>query len=495
MKTFTVDDLIKDRWLRLRTMYYIINKEGKKQLFEPNWAQQQLFDNLWHRNIILKCRQLGFSTATSLFLLDHCLFNKDAQVGIIAHSWSDVKKLFERVKYAYNNLPDGIKSIIYPLRDSQTELMLSNGSSLRVGLSMRGATLSMLHISEMGKICAEYPEKAKEVMTGAVEAVPLNGIVIVESTAEGNSGIFFDMCQTAQDNEKAKIRLTKLDYRFHFFPWWKHHEYAMDETVYISSELEKYFDKLDKSGIILGPSQKVWYAKKKVSLGDEMFREYPSTSEESFQGSSDGLIYGPQLMIARAQNRISHVPLDRSQLVYTAWDLGYSDHTAIWFFQLCGQEIHFIDYYQDQGKSLQEYIEIVRSKGYQYSKHLGPHDIEAHELQTGLTRREYARRLGIDFDVVPRTPDIQISIDLVRTHFNRCWFDVEKCKSGIKCLDNYRKRWVNTGYWAREPMHDENSHGASALQTAIDGLDVIKSTGFTAEQRKSIDFARRNRYM
>lgn len=492
---FTGEDLIKDRWLRLSTLYKILNKDGVQETFSPNWAQKELYGNMWYRNIVLKARQLGCTTAISLFFLDDCLFTKDLKVGIIANTEEDVKKLFRRVRYAYDNLPPKIKEIIYPITDSQTELVLSNGSSLRVGLSMRGDTLQRLLVSEFGKICAKYPDKALEIMTGAIEAVPKNGLVFIESTAEGRDGYFFDLCNESQDVQRSKVKLTTLDYRFFFFPWYKQDEYKLDQAVYISTDLEVYFEKLEKMGIILGPSQKVWYAKKKAALGDAMSAEYPSTPEEAFEASQEGLIYGPQLTITRAQGRISRVPYDRTQLVHTAWDLGYSDHTAIWFFQISGQEVHFIDYYQDQGKALQEYIEIVKNKPYQYGKHIGPHDIEAHELQTGLSRREYARRLGLEFDVVPRTPDLQLGIDAVRMAFNRCWFDVDGCKEGIKCLDNYRKRWVSSGYWSKEPLHDEASHGSSAMMYAILGLQFINHSGMTLEQRKQIDFARRSRYM
>lgn len=492
---FTGDDLIKDRWLRLRTLYYIVNKDGNRVKFEPNWAQQDFFDNLWYRNIILKGRQLGFSTAASLFLLDHCLFTRDAHVGIIGSSWNDVKKLFERVKFAYNNLPDKLKALIYPVRDSQTELMLSNGSSLRVGLSMRGATLSMLHISEFGKICAEFPEKAKEVMTGAIEAVPAKGIIIIESTAEGQDGYFFNLCQQAQENMRDKIKLSTLDYRFHFYPWYKHDEYKIDEAFYIPPQLGIYYDKLEKMGITLSPSQQVWYAKKMATLGDTMKSEYPSTSQEAWEGSQEGLIYGPQMVMARSQNRLCHIPYDRSNLVHCALDLGFSDETAIVWFQVIGKEIRFIDYYQDSGRSLQEYIEIIRGKPYQYGKYFAPHDIDNHELSTGFTRREFARRLGIEFSVVPRCQDLMVAIDHVRNLFNRVWIDTANCKELIKCLDNYKKRWVSSGYWAKEPVHNSSSHGADSLRCALLGLDYLVDTGLTPDERKQVNYARQTKYL
>lgn len=454
-------------------------------------AQQQFLENIWHRNVILKARQLGFSTLMALYLLDHCLFTSDAHVGIIAHSWHDVKKLFQRVKYAYDHLPQPLKDFIQPVRDSQTELSLSNGSSLSVGLSMRGTTLTMLHVSEFGKICAQYPDKAREILTGAIEAVPTSGLITIESTAEGREGHFYDLCQTSQRLAATGAELTPLDYRFHFFPWYIDPEYRLDEGIQFTTEQEVYFDKLERSGIVLSPAQKCWYVKKQMALGDDTTREYPTTPDEAFLASQNGLIYGQQMLGARIGNRIGNVPLDPSQLVHTAWDLGYSDHTAIWWFQVCGKEVHFIDYYQDTGKSLAEYIALVRGKNYTYGRHLGPHDIEAHELQTGQTRRTFAKNLGLDFSVVPRVPDLTLGIDAVRGQFGRFWFDQSRCAAGIKCLDNYKKRWVSSGYWSSEPLHDENSHGASALMTCVLGLDQLGQTGFTADQIAQIRAYRR----
>lgn len=126
---------------------------------------------MWYCNLILKARQLGISTFVSLLFLDRCLFNSNQHAGIIAHTREDAEQLFRRVKFAYDSLPIEIKALRMANTDKARELQLSNGSTLRVGTSMRSSTLQYLHISEFGKICAKYPDKAREIVTGALNAI------------------------------------------------------------------------------------------------------------------------------------------------------------------------------------------------------------------------------------------------------------------------------------------------------------------------------------
>ena len=62
--------------------------------------------------------------------------------------------------------------------------VFDNGSSIRVSTSYRGGTLQRLHVSEFGKICRQFPHKAKEIVTGAFEAVGIGNQITLESTAE-----------------------------------------------------------------------------------------------------------------------------------------------------------------------------------------------------------------------------------------------------------------------------------------------------------------------
>ena len=94
-----------DSYKRLNSLYYITTKEGKKIKFQCNWAQRELYENMWYCNIVLKARQLGISTFICMLFLDRCLFNDNVSAGIICHTREDAELMFKRVKYAYDNLP------------------------------------------------------------------------------------------------------------------------------------------------------------------------------------------------------------------------------------------------------------------------------------------------------------------------------------------------------------------------------------------------------
>lgn len=154
------ESLLNDPLWRLNNLYWIIDKTGNKSLFKLNWAQKQLYQNTWYCNLILKSRQLGVSTFVCLLFLDRCLFNSNQHAGIIAHTREDAEVMFWRVKFSYDSLPPQLKTIRSVNTDNARELQLSNGSTLRVGTSMRSSTLQYLHISEFGKVCAKFPDKA-----------------------------------------------------------------------------------------------------------------------------------------------------------------------------------------------------------------------------------------------------------------------------------------------------------------------------------------------
>ncbi len=96
---------LKDQLWRLNNLYYITNKEGKQVKFKMTLEQLEYFENEWTRNIILKARQLGFTTEMCMIQLDAALFMSD-KCALIAHTLHDAKRLFrEKVKYAYDRLP------------------------------------------------------------------------------------------------------------------------------------------------------------------------------------------------------------------------------------------------------------------------------------------------------------------------------------------------------------------------------------------------------
>jgi hypothetical protein len=275
---------LSDKSWRLSHLYYIKDKQGRVVKFKPNQTQLQYRAHQHNRNIILKARQLGFTTDACIDALDDCLFNPHFNAGIIADTLDNAKSIFsEKVKFAYDHLPEMLKQARPAATDREGELKFNNGSSVSVSTSFRGGTLRRLHISEFGKICAKYPQKAREIITGAFEAVPLDGRIDVESTAEGMEGEFYELCQKAMAHARE---LTPLDFKFHFFPWHENQDYQLEAVVEIAPKLSEYFDYLEREqGIKTTQQQRAWYALKQEQLKGDMKREYPSYPQEAFLSS------------------------------------------------------------------------------------------------------------------------------------------------------------------------------------------------------------------
>lgn len=479
-----------DRYWRLNNLYWIKDKQGMVVQFKMNWAQEELYKNMHTRNVILKARQLGFTTFIDIFILDACLFNSAMQGGVIADNKDNAEEIFKnKVQFAYNRLPEELRARRGLMEDSKSKISLTNSSAIRVGTSMRSGTMQILHISELGKISAKYPEKAKEIISGSIEAVPLDGLVFVESTAEGKGGVFYNMCDQAQKLHDSNAKLTNLDYKFHFFPWWRNPEYSMDENYdNISEEDNAYFDDIEvKVGERIHVGQRNWYIKKREGLklassqmtDEDMKKEYPSTPEEAFESAIEGAVFKKEFATLRKQDRIKTVPYDPNLPVNTFWDLGWGDYTTIWFHQYFQGEHRFIDYYENHHENTTHYVRYLQSKGYVYGKHYLPHDAESKHQATGQSTGDICRSLGFPIEVV-KAQDLISGINATRNKLPTAIFDKTKCGKGLEHLEGYRYEWDDKlAIYKREPLHDEHSHASDAIrQWAIGWKEIVVSAGF-----------------
>ncbi|MGI9490485.1 MAG: terminase [Geminicoccaceae bacterium] len=468
----TQDQIGDWRW-RLNNLYWIIDKQGNRVQFKTNTAQERLLNDLHHSNVILKARQLGFSTLIQLIMLDACVFNPNIRCGTIAHTRDAAEDIFaEKAKYPYENLPEGIRAENPATMDAARHLTFSNNSSIRVGTSLRSGTFQYLHISEYGKICAQYPEKAKEVKTGALNTVQAGQMIFIESTAEGQEGHFHQICQRAQAQEARGDKLTPLDFRMHFFPWWLDTGYVLPAgSMLITAEMREYFDQLEaEHGITLTPEQEAWYVAKSGQQDEDMFAEYPATPDEAFRATVEGAYYGKLIRKLEEQDRIGSVPHDTGLAVETWWDLGMADLMSIWFVQRQGIECRMIDFYQNSGEGLGHYARMLQEKQHErdftYSRHVWPHDGNVRILdEKGRSRVQVMRDLGYEVEIAERGL-IQTGIEAVRNLLPLCYFDAEHCDEGIKAMRMYRKEWdENLGTWKKTPLHDQHSHAADAFRT------------------------------
>jgi hypothetical protein len=192
---------------------------------------------------------------------------------------------------------------------------------------------------------------------------------------------------------------------------------------------------------------------------------YKREFECSFDAAVAGAYYAREMAAAEKSGRICRVPIEPIVPVDTAWDLGISDATAIWFVQDVGKERRLIDYLETAGEGLPGIVRRLDAKGYRYGRHILPHDVEAREMGTGTSRRKTLEALGLrKIETVPQDA-VADGINAVRLMLASCWFDEARCARGIEMLKQYRREWDKKGHtWREHPHHDFASHGADAFR-------------------------------
>lgn len=214
---------------------------------------------------------------------------------------------------------------------------------------------------------------------------------------------------------------------------------------------------------------------RKAGMAEEMIRQEFYCS---FEAAIVGAYYGKEMLNADTSGRICNLPHDPSVPVETWWDLGVGDTTAIWFVQRVHREIRLIDFYETSGEGLPHYAQVLQTKGFVYSRHIAPHDIEVRELATGKSRREAAKKLGITFQVAPRL-SVDDGINAVRQLLPLCWFDETKCARGIEALRMYRRKWDEKNKVFQDfPLHDFASHPSDAFRMGAVMPDVLPKRSF-----------------
>ena len=467
------------RW-RLNHLYQITDEQGKQITFQENMAQHHVIDNLHWLNVILKSRQLGVTTLFCLMMLDYALFNKNVQCGFVAHGLDEAKKIFRtKIKFPFENLPPTLrKAIGKPVKDDAGTLELANGSSITVATSLRSGSFQWVHISEYGKICAKYPERAREVRAGTMETVHQGCYLTIESTAEGPEGDFYERCMQAQALKRQGKKLGPMDYKFFFLPWfWKESNATDPQFVEITPDDEKYFAKIEaENDVTLTPEQKAWYVAKSESAKTEMMQEHPSTPDEAFSTSVEGAYWATEIqsLYRRKPPQITRLIHDPSLPVHTVHDPGY--HWAIWFVQdPDGVYPKFLRYIEDIGHGVEYYAELLDKLaddyGWRYGKHIAPVDVDSngHRQVGGDTIFERAQQNGLYFEQMEVVEDSQDLIEETRVALNTYYFDEEGCKDGIKAASSFKRKIIRGLSTEKKPVflekyeHNWASHGATAL--------------------------------
>ncbi len=318
-------DLILDKQWRLDNLYFIITKDGKKEPFQMNRAQLHFFINylsvpgkIYHRHVILKARQLGFTTFIDIFILDEILFKTNKEGIIIAHKVQDATEIFDKkIDFAIRNMAPDVKGAFFRINHNSARKIQAivdygpeagSTSSIAVSVSGRSGTYHLVHISEFAKMCVLFPKRAEEVETGTFPAVPFDGFIFIESTAEGMAGRFYEIFNENWNNrENISPQMSQVQFIPHFYNW----QYDDMEMKKIQENVP--VSKMEECEIDWGEYQKehnltdkeiTYYYMKWLQLGGKggtdavkkLKQEYPTTPEEAFL--STGQSYFPIAKVA-----------------------------------------------------------------------------------------------------------------------------------------------------------------------------------------------------
>ncbi len=494
--------LVSKKW-RLNNLYRIVDRNGNSIPFKLNKVQENVLDGMHTRNLILKARQLGMSTFAVIYLLDEVLFNENISGGIVSYSLEHAQYIFKRIiGHALDTLNSSIKPLTGILQRSAREIMFNNGSSLRVDTTLRGGSYPLVLVSEFGKTCARNPQKAEEVITGTLQAVPRNGRVIIESTAEGNDGFFTEMVNEA--SRRGNDGISELEYKLFFYSWIEEPSYELEGNINFDIEMIDYFKNIEKDlGVTLTKFQKNWYATQWKILGDKIKQEFPSTVSEAFLSSSDAYYFASAISKAYSENRCLSTSLYDALLpVYVAMDIGLNDLTVMIFFQIAHGEIRVIDYYEDTNKDVDFYSKfLLQEKKFLYHTIFLPHDSTKRDpLDITNTYERDFRRLfsgtATNFHVLKRM-DKQQQISHARIKIERCVFNIARVKPLLNAISKYRKKWNESlGRYMEEPLHSIESNYADAfmyMAQAVSHLETVTGRSGAMEKHKQLVEARYRR--
>jgi phage terminase large subunit len=197
--------------------------------------------------------------------------------------------------------------------------------------------------------------------------------------------------------------------------------------------------------------------------------QYEQEFECSWSAAVMGSYYGKLIDDAHAQNRLREtLNPDKGVKVETWWDLGMGDSTAIWFAQRSGPEVRILDYYEASGEALSHYAGVLEQKakerGWLYGDHVVPHDARQRSLDSGRTRLDTLKSLGINA-TVQAAQKVEDGIEAVRRLLPSCWFDEPRCRRGLDALRQYRAEYDDVRRTFRlKPVHDWASHAADAFR-------------------------------
>lgn len=410
--------------------------------YAPRPFQQVLHENLRRFNILVCHRRFGKTVFSIMEMIDQALRNErtNPQYAYIAPTYGQAKKVaWEYLKYYCSFLPNA----------------KANEADLRIDITRDrpDGTKDKIRFMLLG---AENPD--------SLRGIYLDG-VILDEFAQCPINLWGEIIRPALSDRKGwAIFIGTPKGQNHFYEMYKLAERLSEEgkdwmaACYRASETGVLDDdELQDARDTMAPE------------------EYEQEYECSFSAALKGAYYGDYIREMQANNQIIDFDIDPTVPVRTAWDLGISDTMAIWCYQIVGRETRIIDYIEDSGKGLEEYVRKLNMKTYLLAQfgHALPHDGAARELGTGKTRQEALEEFGIRCNILPKI-SVADGIHAARTLMRKPTTFIHKtnCAKGIDALMNYTRKYDKIkAMFLETPNHNWACHGADAFRYLALDLD------------------------
>lgn len=438
--------------------------------FRPRDYQRPIFEaffgDRYRRLVIVMCRRAGKDLCTWNIIIREAI-QKPGVYYVVYPTYAQGKKiLWSSVTIQGERFLDFIpKEVISGTNSQEMKVTLTNGSIIQIIGSDNPDRI--VGTNPCGVVFSEYALQNPRIYALMSPILAANkGWAIFQSTPRGKNH-FWDLYQLALNSPE----------------WWTC-RLGLNETRHIDpAEIDR-----EIAEGLMSP--------------DLVQQEY----YVSFDAGVEGSFYCKYIDRMRLNNQIGVVPWEAGFKVHTAWDIGVRDSTSIIFFQVIGQTVRLIDFYEKNKEGLEHYASYVLSKPYTYGKHIAPHDIAVKEFGGGMTRIEKAKQLGINFTIAPKV-SVMDGIESVRSALSKIWIDDNRCAKLIRALENYRQEYDSKKQVYKDnPLHDKYSHAADAMRYLCISLPKTRD-GLSAEELEKLrhqavygsegtlpDFFRTNKY-
>jgi phage terminase large subunit len=187
-----------------------------------------------------------------------------------------------------------------------------------------------------------------------------------------------------------------------------------------------------------------------------------------FHAAILGAYFAMEMAQVRAEGRVLEVEAIADLPVHRAWDLGVTEDTSVWWFQLQGPQVVVLDHYATSGAGVEHYAEVIEKRGKQYGWKDGtdyvPHDAKVKEWGSGKTRVETMQKFGLRPELVPFAT-FQDGINAARRTLPLCVFHPRCETGGLDALEQYRREWDDDKKaFKATDVHDWCAHPAAAFR-------------------------------